>query len=86
MEVFLKGVRTLIDATKYNVKAEAIHISLVAPLSACLSPQLVGLPRFGSNSMLNFSAEITKKSLLIIITGFRPLALAREKHVSPDNQ
>lgn len=62
MEVFLKGTRMLIAASKYNVKAEAIHISVVAvvaPLSARIRPQLVGLPRFGSNSVLNFSAEIT---------------------------
>jgi len=87
MEVFLKGTRTLIAATKYNVKAEAICISVaavVAPLSACLSPQLVGLPRPGSNSMPDFSAENTKESLRVLIAGLRPLALACENHVSPD--
>lgn len=72
-------------ATKYNIKAEAVHVAtvaVVAPLSACLSPQLVGLPRFGSNSVLDFAAEITKKSLLIIVAGFRPFALSSKPRFS----
>lgn len=64
-------MKTLIAARKHSIEAEAIHMSVVdgvAPLSACLTLQLLGLLRFGNNSVLDFSAEISK-SLVVVTAG-----------------